>query len=179
MLLWIRLWIRPVIRAPGSEIRAANNNNKQRLKNMKYAMEEASAYDMDSDEELELERAALAMGREDEGEVKEAKEFTYNVDAIHERLEDISRVCHLPWEDTLVCTSSDAEVMELSVVHDDTERELKFYDQAFEAVRESIEKFDESGHKWRRPDDYLAEMVSLPSSRKTRIAMSRLPSGLT
>ncbi|WZN66190.1 rRNA processing protein EBP2 [Chloropicon roscoffensis] len=122
-------------------------------------MEEASAYDMDSDEELELEKAALAMGREEEGEVKEAKVFTYNVDAIHERLEDISRVCHLPWEDTLVCTSSDAEVMELSVVHDDTERELKFYDQASEAVRESIEKFDESGHKWRRPDDYLAEMV--------------------
>ncbi|QDZ24633.1 rRNA processing protein EBP2 [Chloropicon primus] len=111
--------------------------------------------EMDSDEELALERAALGLGKEEE----EKKVYVYNVEAMHERLEEFGRVDGTPWEDTLVCTSSDRDPMEASVVHDDAEREVAFYEQALGAVRDSVEKFDASGTKWRRPDDYLAEMV--------------------
>ena len=85
-------------------------------------------------QELELEKAALGMlQRENEAKGgkggEEKKEHIYNVEAIHERLEDISRVDLLPWEETLVCTSSEAAEMPSSSVHDDLERELSFYNQ--------------------------------------------------
>ena len=124
--------------------------------------------EMDSDEEYELERAALGLGPSTEAgtsskeggeEEQPKKEYVYNVEAMHERLEDISRVESLPWTETLVCTSSDRAVAEAALVHNDIERELVFYNQAFAAVTESAERFDEAGTKWRRPADYFAEMV--------------------
>ena len=80
------------------------------------------------EEELELEKAALGMLQREsqeksQGRGEQKKEHIYNVDAIHERLEDISRVDLLPWEETLVCTSSEAAEMPSSSVHDDLERE--------------------------------------------------------
>jgi rRNA-processing protein EBP2 len=114
------------------------------------------------EEELELEKAALGMLQRENNQGKsheEKKEYIYNVDAIHERLEDISRVDLLAWEETLVCTSSDMAEMPSSSVHDDLERELAFYNQAMASVKESVENFDSLGTKWRRPTDYFAEMV--------------------
>ena len=138
---------------------------------MKRGTKKKPVYEEDSedssmeDEELELEKAALGMisrekqGKAGEGEEEKKKEFIYNVDAIHERLEDISRVDSQPWEDTLVCTCSKDSLGEVPSVEDDLERELFFYNQAFGSVQDSIEKFDELKTKWRRPTDYFAEMV--------------------
>lgn len=51
----------------------------------------------------------------------------YDVDAIHEKLEDIGWTMEQPWEETIVIMSSDAT--QLKDVDDDLARELSFYNQ--------------------------------------------------
>lgn len=51
----------------------------------------------------------------------------YDVDAIHEKLEDIGWTSEQPWEETIVIMSSDAT--QLKDVDDDLARELSFYNQ--------------------------------------------------
>lgn len=61
------------------------------------------------------------------------------------------------WREGLVLLSK--EETEIEDVENDLERELAFYNQAQRAAFEAISKFEKEGMTWRRPDDYLAEMV--------------------
>lgn len=61
------------------------------------------------------------------------------------------------WKEGLILSS--AGKTEVEDVENDLERELAFYNQALEACFVAISKFDAENVKWKRPDDYLAEMV--------------------
>ena len=61
------------------------------------------------------------------------------------------------WKEGLILSVGDR--IEVEDVENDLERELAFYNQALGAAFTAISKFEEDGVKWRRPDDYLAEMV--------------------
>lgn len=61
------------------------------------------------------------------------------------------------WKEGLVLASK--QRTEVEDVENDLERELAFYNQALEASFAAIKRFEDDGIKWRRPDDYLAEMV--------------------
>lgn len=61
------------------------------------------------------------------------------------------------WREGLILTNGGGT--EVEDVENDLERELAFYNQALDASFVAISKFEEEGIKWRRPDDYLAEMV--------------------
>ena len=61
------------------------------------------------------------------------------------------------WKEGLVLTSK--QRTEVEDVENDLERELAFYNQALQSTFAAITRFEEEGVKWRRPDDYLAEMV--------------------
>jgi len=100
--------------------------------------------------------AFLAM--EEEAKCKESKdEDIYDAEAIHDKLEDFAWTEHQPWVETLTITSS--APTHIDSVDDDMERELAFYNQALEAAKVAIDKFEEAGIKWKRPADYYAEMV--------------------
>lgn len=116
---------------------------------------------MDEDEELALERAALGLGPAPEGGAKRARPSAYNVDVLHERLEDISRIEGAPWLESLLCTSAETrdDALDAEAVEDDLARELFFYNQALSAAKEGIAKLERAGKAWRRPDDFLSDMV--------------------
>ena len=52
-----------------------------------------------------------------------------------------------------------SEPITLNDVNDDLSRELAFYQQALEGVKEGRAKVLESGAAWSRPVDYFAEML--------------------
>ena len=61
------------------------------------------------------------------------------------------------WREGLVLANK--QRIDVEDVENDLERELAFYNQALEASFAAIKRFEDEGIKWRRPDDYLAEMV--------------------
>uniref|UniRef100_A0A7R9Z5E7 Uncharacterized protein n=1 Tax=Chlamydomonas euryale TaxID=1486919 RepID=A0A7R9Z5E7_9CHLO len=85
------------------------------------------------------------------------REPIYDVDGMHEKLEDISWVEDASWEDAQVITAADE--IHIENIDDDLERELAFYNQALVASHAAIAKFETAGIPWRRPTDYYAEMV--------------------
>ena len=93
----------------------------------------------------------------DEAEDEEEEEAIYNVDAMHDKLEDFAWIEQQPWAETLAITTDTPTQVEN--VDDDLERELAFYNQALAAAKSAISKFEEAGVPWRRPVDYYAEMV--------------------
>ena len=95
-------------------------------------------------------------GSEEESPAAE-RESIYNVDVLHEKLEDFGWSEQERWVETQVVTS--AEPVSVSNVEDDLERELAFYNQAMEGTKAAIARFEGEGLAWARPADYLAEMV--------------------
>jgi rRNA-processing protein EBP2 len=85
----------------------------------------------------------------------------YDADAMHDRLEDIAWAESegATFAETLALTSSQPSCPEDLDVDDDLQRELCFYNQALEAAKEAVRRFEEAGVGWHRPADYYAEMV--------------------
>lgn len=124
-----------------------------------YSSDGDRSSDIDSDEEaaaLGLDPAALD---EDAG-VSGAgadREPIYDADGMHERLEDIAWTEEAAWEETQAITSTAS--CQVENVDDDLSRELAFYNQALDAAKEAVKRFQSSGRPWLRPPDYYAEMV--------------------
>lgn len=93
----------------------------------------------------------------EEMEDDDEEQAIYNVDAMHDKLEDIAWTQEQPWAETLAITSD--EPTEVTDVDDDLERELAFYNQALAAAKSAVSKFEEAEIPWSRPTDYYAEMV--------------------
>mmetsp|Transcript_2396 Transcript_2396/g.4013 ORF Transcript_2396/g.4013 Transcript_2396/m.4013 type:complete len:361 (-) Transcript_2396:378-1460(-) len=81
----------------------------------------------------------------------------YDVEGLHERLEDIGWGEQATWEETQAISHEDPTVLEN--VDDDIARELAFYNQALSAAQQAIQRFNDSGQPWLRPQDFYAEMV--------------------
>lgn len=81
----------------------------------------------------------------------------YDVEGLHDKLEDIAWADDAPWEEAQAITG-DAPT-QVDDVEDDLGRELAFYNQALAAAASAIARFEASGAPWRRPADYYAEMV--------------------
>ncbi|MEW5302632.1 MAG: hypothetical protein WDW38_008042 [Sanguina aurantia] len=116
------------------------------------AEEEEMSEEEEEDDDEEAEEVEVGPG----GRGTE-RPAIYDVDAIHEKLEDIGWTSEKPWEETIVIMSSDAT--QLKDVDDDLARELSFYNQALSAVQQASAKLEAAGTPWRRPLDYFAEMV--------------------
>lgn len=118
---------------------------------------------MKKEEKLKKRKQSQVAGKEDDGQnsrddAKEnEEEGIYNTEALHDKLEDISWTEEQPWAETLAITST--EPTQVEDVDDDLERELAFYNQALDAAKQAIHKFEEAGVPWQRPPDYFAEMV--------------------
>lgn len=103
-----------------------------------------------------LRARLLSSNQDDEG--SEDGEYIYAGDAMRDMCGDISWGDENDlWKEGLILAAR--EKTEVDDVENDLERELAFYNQALEASFLAISKFDKESVKWRRPDDYLAEMV--------------------
>jgi len=124
-------------------------------------------YSSSSGEEDDEELAALAASRgegdedgEDAGPRKKYgvdRPAIYNVDAMHDKLEDIAWLDNTDFLEHQVVTS--AEPVKVGNVDDDVERELAFYNQALEAAKAAVGELEARNVPWLRPRDYYAEMV--------------------
>lgn len=94
---------------------------------------------------------------DEEEEQEEEEEAIYNTEVMHDKLEDLAWTGDQPWEETLAITS--AAPTSIENIDDDLERELAFYNQAADAAKQAIQRFEAAGVAWRRPADYYAEMV--------------------
>lgn len=88
---------------------------------------------------------------------KEERGVIYNVEALHDKLEEFGWSEQERWEETLVVTTP--EPVGVENVEDDLEREMAFYNQALAGAKAAISRFESAGQAWARPEDYLAEMV--------------------
>ncbi|KAJ2657059.1 RRNA processing protein [Coemansia sp. RSA 1200] len=112
---------------------------------------------MVDDEETALEIAAL---QDDETLIQRKKEFINHKAALSTLVEEISQK-NLDWVQRCDITSMSPLVVENT--EDDLDRELKFYQQALEAVTRAKSNIKEAGIPFSRPDDYFAEMVKSDS----------------
>jgi hypothetical protein len=85
---------------------------------------------------------------------KEKRPAIYNVDAIHDKLEDIGWTMEVDWSEHQSITAE--EKTKVDNVDDDLERELAFYNQALSATQAAIAKFEQGSTSWLRPPDYYA-----------------------
>lgn len=104
-----------------------------------------------SDDEFEAELAASGLMDQEE------REAIYNVDGLHEGLEQIGWDESVIWEEGRIITSETPT--QVSDINDDLSRELAFYNQALASAREACDLFGKAKVPFRRPDDYYAEMV--------------------
>lgn len=124
------------------------------MKNRGGMIEDEEDEDEYEDEEDEDDEEDEEQGQEIEAGVRKA---IYDVDGLHETLEDIGWTTEAPWDETQVITGKDEA--QVDDVDDDLARELSFYNQALSAAQEAIGKFEAAGLSWARPVDYYAEMV--------------------
>ena len=118
--------------------------------------------DGDSDSDEDGDGDGDGDSDEDGGNVKSeyqgGDEFIYAGEVMREICADTSwGGADAQWKEGLVLASK--QRTEVEDVENDLERELAFYNQALEASFAAIRRFEADGIKWRRPDDYLAEMV--------------------
>ncbi|GAX82022.1 hypothetical protein CEUSTIGMA_g9450.t1 [Chlamydomonas eustigma] len=127
---------------------------------MKYITSDRHRHSTD-EEDVESEEAELGEEEEEEEDGNEpgpsGREHVYDVEGMHEKLEDICWVSEGAWEETLMITNKDDAFVEN--VDDDLARELAFYNQALTSTHEAIRRFESAGSPWLRPTDYYAEMV--------------------
>ncbi|KAK9862248.1 hypothetical protein WJX84_002448 [Apatococcus fuscideae] len=87
----------------------------------------------------------------------EPRKQIYNTDQLHDKLEDIGWSEQADWLETQVITSSSRP--QIDNVEDDLTRELAFFNQALDAAKQAVGRFEEARVPWARPADYYAEMV--------------------
>ncbi|PNH11380.1 putative rRNA-processing protein EBP2 [Tetrabaena socialis] len=119
--------------------------------------EEESEDELEEEYEPDDEDADDEEGGEAGPSGREERPAIYNVEALHDKLEDIGWDAGLAWDETLVLTT-DAPTA-VPNVEDDLARELAFYSQALSGAQVAIRRFEEAGTPWLRPLDYYAEMV--------------------
>ena len=120
---------------------------RQRTGAFKDGSEDDGEDDGEDDDELDDEELG-----------EEQDEFIYSGEVMRDICADITwGDADEQWKEGLVLTSRHKTAVE--DVENDLERELEFYNQARKAAFTAISRFEEGGIKWRRPDDYLAEMV--------------------
>ncbi|CAM9461623.1 unnamed protein product [Phaeothamnion confervicola] len=109
---------------------------------------------------MELEAARAMM--EEQEQVRRAAasasgggpSHSFNKKGIDAKLREMAR--DLPWEETLVVCE---HPLELEDVHDDLQREVAFYNNALATVQDAKGRLAKLGIPYRRPDDFLCEMV--------------------
>ncbi|GLI67249.1 hypothetical protein VaNZ11_011431 [Volvox africanus] len=126
-------------------------------KRRKVAEPESESEDEEFDEDIQDADDDGDDDGEDTGQKGRKRQVIYDVDALHERLEDIGWTTEADWEESLAVTSEKPTVV--GNVDDDLARELAFYNQALASAKHAIHRFEEAGIPWLRPLDYYAEMV--------------------
>jgi rRNA-processing protein EBP2 len=116
----------------------------------------------DDDEEEEEEDIPLSdiesLASEDRADVIPHQRLTINNTAALQRsLKSFALPSDLPF--VAVQSVTTAEPVEIADVEDDINRELAFYRQSLEAVKEARIKLKKEGVPFTRPADYFAEMV--------------------
>lgn len=110
-----------------------------------------------SDSEVELSESEDDEQPEERSADGPRADAIYNVEAMHEKLEEIGRSEDIDWIQfpvvTYEYTGADIDA------NDDLAREVVFYTQALEGAREAIEKLRNLSIPIFRPEDYYAEMV--------------------
>ncbi|XP_071953659.1 probable rRNA-processing protein EBP2 homolog [Antedon mediterranea] len=119
-------------------------------------MESDSNEFSDSDEELQqaLKEGSLKPGLN--FAVAAPKQYSNDEAGLQSKLEELSN--ELEWYERLDVTIQNNQEDETNY-DDDFQRELKFYQQAQEAVLKSLPKLERLGIPTKRPPDYYAEMV--------------------
>ncbi|KAJ2384777.1 RRNA processing protein [Coemansia sp. RSA 2559] len=112
---------------------------------------------MVDDEETALELAAL---QDDDALLQRKKEFINHKAALSTLIDELSQK-DLEWIQRCDITSINPIVVEST--EDDLDRELKFYQQALEAVTMAKNSIEKAGVPFARPNDYFAEMVKSDS----------------
>lgn len=111
------------------------------------------------DNEMESEVSEFESGSEDDEDVKltePSKNAIYNKDGLLDKLEDISWPKNVEWIHKLLIDIHREQEVD---VNDDLAREVAFYTQALEGVRQAFQKLESMKLPFLRPVDYYAEMV--------------------
>ena len=99
-----------------------------------------------------------SLGSEDKGDIIPHQRLTINNTAALQRsLKSFALPSSLPFSANQSVTS--AEPVSIKDVEDDLTRELAFYKQCLDAVKEGRERLKKEGVPFARPADYFAEMV--------------------
>lgn len=113
--------------------------------------------EVEVDEEIPLSDIA-SLESEERGDVIPHQRLTINnVPALQRSLRSFALPSSLPFSATQSVTS--AEPVQIADVEDDLSRELAFYKQSLDAVKEARAKLKKEGVLFSRPADYFAEMV--------------------
>ena len=99
-----------------------------------------------------------SLASEDKGDVMPHQRLTINNTAALQRsLKSFALPSSLPFSATQSVTT--AEPIQIADVDDDLNRELAFYKQSLDAVKEARSRLKKQGVPFSRPADYFAEMV--------------------
>ena len=99
-----------------------------------------------------------SLASEDKGDVIPHQRLTINnTGALLRSLKSFALPANLPFSQNQTVVS--AEPVEIADVEDDLNRELAFYKQSLDAVKEARAKLKKEGVPFSRPNDYFAEMV--------------------
>jgi len=146
------------------------------LHNQDPDSEESEEEQMDSDEELQEAFAAglLQPGLNRKAEAKEKKVFANNIDGLKQKLSElegplkafpwVERLDHVvvkaaPLAPELAFKEADVAKAAADDVHNDFQREMKFYRQAQATVLEVLPRLQSMGVPTKRPEDYFAQMA--------------------
>jgi len=107
---------------------------------------------------------------------KSQKKNVYDAEAIEQKIEDIKLTLkghdprdEIPWIETLLLNVGKVD---LNDAEDDLVREKLFYEMALKAANMGLDRLNEEGIPYTRPEDYFAEMI------KTDDHMSKVKSTL-
>lgn len=125
----------------------------------KRAMNGADAEEEDDEDEEDIPLSDIeSLASEDKGDVIPHQRLTINnTVALNRSLKSFALPSSLPFSATQSVTTTDP--VEIQDVEDDLNRELAFYKQSLDAVKEARVKLKKEGVLFTRPTDYFAEMV--------------------
>lgn len=113
--------------------------------------------DEEADDDIPLSDIE-SLASEDKGDIIPHQRLTINnTTALLRSLKSFALSSSLPFSTTQSVTST--EPVEIKDPEDDLTRELAFYKQSLDAVKEGREKLKKEGVAFARPADYFAEMV--------------------